>query len=89
MAIQDYIDRLVGLQGFYVIKLRFREDLSTLWIEVSRREKGVPLHLWSDVSIVLRFPSTFGQGSEFRTLRSCLDRVLPVPDTLCDVRRSD
>lgn len=39
MAIQDYIDRLVGLQGFYVIKLRFREDLSTLWIEVSRREK--------------------------------------------------
>ena len=28
-----------------MIKLRFREDLSTLWIEVSRREKAVPLHL--------------------------------------------
>ena len=39
MAMQDYIDRLVGLQGFSVSGLRFGEELSTLWIEVSRRHK--------------------------------------------------
>lgn len=36
MAMQEYIDRLVGIQGFWVSSLRFDEGLSTLWIGVER-----------------------------------------------------
>ena len=37
MAVQDDIDRLVGIQGFFVAQIAFSEVESTLWFRIERQ----------------------------------------------------